>query len=135
MDSSVEKLQKVLKLYNEILKVDENLDLANIYYNIGIGYKKQGNFDLAHKSFQNSLRIQNRIFNENEHESIISTLKLIADTYFEQNKFDLSFEYFEKSYKMSRNVYGKDHVKLKECIILMNNICQGKKYLISKLFK
>ena len=91
---------------------EEHPDIAVIYHNLAVVYKRQGELGKVEELYEKSLGIIERTFGD-EHPDTAMGYNNLAGVYFSQKKYELALFYSIKAYKIFINKLGFGHPNTK----------------------
>ena len=90
-------------------KPEENqANIAGVYNNIAVVYRKQGEYDKALEWYFKALVIKEKVLGK-EHPSTAMTYYNIAIVYGDQGKYDRVLKFYIKAYRIVLDKFGQEH--------------------------
>ncbi|MBK6267440.1 tetratricopeptide repeat protein [Marivirga sp. S37H4] len=102
-DSAVIYILKSLELFTQL---EDTLNQAYLYNNLGFLYEKNGNLQPALESYQQSIELKSEI---GDSSGLAVSFLNIGNVYLQQDEFEKSIEYYNKSLALSHFVGNPNH--------------------------
>ena len=106
-NESVKIYLRQIALSEELYEKDST-DTATSYNNIGLVYKRQGDYDKALEYYFKALAIREKVLGK-EHPDTATSYNNIAGVYYSTGDYDKALEYHYKALDIDEKVLGKDH--------------------------
>ena len=90
-----------------------HLDVAATYYNIGIIYDRQCNYEKALENHLKALAIWEKVLGI-EHLEVANSCNDIGMIYYSQGNYSKAYEYFSKAFVIREKALGPNHPDTKD---------------------
>ncbi|CAF0729386.1 unnamed protein product [Adineta steineri] len=117
------KLDEAEKYYLYMIDLlpTNDLNLPDLYYNLGHIYSDKKNYDLSLKWYNKSLEIWIKILKSNDPD-LANNYNAIATNYLNKGDYKQAFDSFDKALNILRSAYGDDHLSIAMCLNNMGTV-------------
>ncbi|MBR5082193.1 MAG: tetratricopeptide repeat protein [Bacteroidales bacterium] len=110
-DSSLKAYNKALQIYHSLFGVEERIEVANVYCDLGTLYFSMDSLELSEKCMLKDLEISKKLYGNHNH-TLAPSYSNLCRIYIAYGAYDTAAIFGEKAIELSLGYYGTDSPEL-----------------------